>query len=299
MKFITTLLVASLALAQNAAFAQTKAPAKPASHASSATHAAPAGAHGCLKLPDVSPKVPALPAGAPCAKPLFTITTVPSVKLDYVSPEEGSALKDFLGIESTSFSLGYVDTKVGTGELAAPHKYYSIQYTGYLVDGSKFDSSYDHGGDPLTFPVGQHQVVPGWDTGFAGMRVGGKRRLFIPYQLAYGPNGRPPTIPARAELIFDLEFVAQSDKAPAPAPPPFQPQPKSPAAPGSPQPPAAPGSPQPPTAPPSSPPPPADKPQPSAPPATAPPAAAPATTTPPAAAPATATPPADTAPKPQ
>jgi peptidylprolyl isomerase len=281
MKFITTLLVASLALAQNVAFGQAKTPAKPASHALSAIHTAPAAAHGCLTLPDVSPKIPALPAGASCAKALYTITTVPSVKLDYVSPQEGSALKDFLGIESTSFSLGYIDTKVGAGELAAPHKYYSIQYTGYLVDGSKFDSSYDHGADPLTFPVGQHQVVPGWDTGFAGMRVGGKRRLFIPYQLAYGPNGRPPTIPARAELIFDLEFVAQSDKAPAPAPAPFQPAQKSP---------SAPASTQPPTAQPSSPPPSADKPQSSAAPATPPSDAAPSTVTPPATAPA-ATPP--------
>jgi peptidylprolyl isomerase len=235
MKFITTLLVASLALAQNAASAQSKAPAKPAAaHATSATHAAtPGAAHGCVKLPDLSPKIPALPAASSCAKALYTITSVPAVRLDYVSPEEGTALKDFLGIEASSFSLAYVDTKVGTGELAAPHKYYSIQYTGYLADGSKFDSSYDHGGEPLAFPIGQHQVIPGWDTGFAGMRVGGKRRLFIPFQLAYGPNGRPPTIPARAMLIFDLEFVAQNDKAPEPKTPPVQPaSPTAPAKPG-------------------------------------------------------------------
>lgn len=229
MKLFSTLLVASLALAQNAAIAQSKAPAKPAHP----THTAPAtAAHGCVKLPDLSSKIPALPAGAPCAKALYTITTVPTVKLDYVSTEEGQALKDFLGIEPTSFSLAYVDTKIGTGDLAAPGKYYSIQYTGYLADGSKFDSSYDHGGDPLVFPIGQHQVVPGWDTGFAGMHVGGKRRLFVPFQLAYGPNGRPPTIPAHAELIFDLEFIAQSDKAPTPKAP-AQPAPKAPAAPAS------------------------------------------------------------------
>ena len=277
MKFITTLLVASLALAQNAASAQSKTPAKPPAHATSATHAATAASpHGCVKLPDLSPKIPALPASAPCAKALYTITSVPTVKLDYVSPEEGSALKDFLGIEASSFSLAYVDTKVGTGELAAPHKYYSIQYTGYLADGSKFDSSYDHGGEPLAFPVGQHQVIPGWDTGFAGMRVGGKRRLFIPFQLAYGPNGRPPTIPARAMLIFDLEFIAQNDKAPEPkAPTPPVPAPAQPSTP-----PAA-----------------AQPPQ-GAPAATPPPAAAPASTPPATAAP-SSTAPTSTPPKPQ
>jgi peptidylprolyl isomerase len=275
MKFISTLLVASLALAQNAASAQSKTPAKP--HAASAAHATTAAAaHGCVKLPDLSPKIPALPGSAPCAKALYTITSVPAVKLDYVSPEEGPALKDFLGIEASSFSLAYVDTKVGTGELAAPHKYYSIQYTGYLADGSKFDSSLDHGGEPLAFPIGQHQVIPGWDTGFAGMRVGGKRRLFIPFQLAYGPNGRPPTIPARAMLIFDLEFVAQGDKAP---------EPKAPT-------PPAPAAAQPST------PPAAEQPSQSAPTATPPPAAAPASTPPATAAP-SSTAPTSTPPKAQ
>jgi peptidylprolyl isomerase len=276
MKLITTLLVASLALAQNSASSQSKAPAKPTpAHATSATHAATA-AHACVNLPDLSPKIPALPAKAPCAKALYTITSVPTVKLEYISPEEGPALKDFLGIEPNSFSLAYVDSKVGTGELAAPHKYYSIQYTGYLADGSKFDSSYDHGGEPLAFPVGQHQVIPGWDTGFAGMRVGGKRRLFIPFQLAYGANGRPPTIPARAMLIFDLEFIAQSDKAP--------------------EPPKAPTPPTPASAQPSTPPAAAQQPQ-GAPTATPPPAAAPASTPPATAAP-PSTDPTSTPPKP-
>jgi peptidylprolyl isomerase len=228
MKFTCTLLFTSVALAQNIV-AQAPAPAKPktATHAAAAAHTA-AAAHACVTVPTLSPKIPALPAGAPCAKALYTLTTVPNIKVDYASPLEGSALRDTLGIEPSSFSLDYIDIKVGTGELAAPHKWYSIQYTGYLVDGTKFDSSYDHPDhEAFVFGAGQHQVIAGWDTGFAGMRVGGKRRLFIPFQLAYGPQGHG-AIPPKAELIFDLEFIAQSDEKPAPPAheAPYQPAPK-------------------------------------------------------------------------
>jgi peptidylprolyl isomerase len=220
MKLIATLLFPSLALAQIAATAQTPAAAKPHPVAHAAT-AAPKTA--CAKLPDLSPKIPALPAGTPCAKPLYTLTAQPSIHVDYVSPLEGTALHDTLGLESTSFSLNYIDTKVGTGELAQPHKWYSIQYTGYLVDGTKFDSSLDKPGQaPFTFPYGAHQVVAGWDTGFAGMRVGGKRRLFIPHELGYGPNPHQ-AIPAKSMLIFDVEFIAQSDTDPAQKTPPTPP----------------------------------------------------------------------------
>jgi peptidylprolyl isomerase len=265
MKFVSTLLFAPLALAPHVASAQTAKSAHPAA-------AAHARTPGCVKLPELSPKIPALPAAAPCAKALYTLTTVPAIKVDYSAPEEGN-LRESLGVEPQTFTLAYIDTKVGTGELAAPHMYYSIQYTGYLANGTKFDSSYDHEPkEPFVFGVGQHQVIPGWDTGFAGMRVGGKRRLFIPFQLAYGPNGRPPTIPPRAELIFDLEFLGQSDKAPAPKTPPMPP-PTSSSTPPTPPKPVNPG--QPAAAPAQ---PPATAPAP----ATPPPAAAPASTPPPA-----------------
>jgi peptidylprolyl isomerase len=221
------------------------------SHTTTTTHSAPAA---CSKLPEISPKVPALPAGLPCAKPLYTITVEPAVKLDYISPlEDQEALHKTLGIESTSFSLDYVDTHIGTGELARSDKFYTIRYTGYLTDGTKFDSSYDHTpAEPISIEYGQHHVIPGWDTGFDGMRIGGKRRLFIPYQLAYGANGRSP-IPAKAELIFDVELVAQSDTDPTPKPP-APPAPKAPAA--NPAPSATP-------APPATPPPPSAAPTPS------------------------------------
>jgi peptidylprolyl isomerase len=225
--------IALLAALSTAATAQTT-PARPATtaHHTTTTTAQPA-AVPCAKLPELSPKIPALPPGLPCAKPLYTITVGPNVKLDYVSPLEGPELRQTLGLESSSFSLNYVDTHIGTGALAAPHKSYTIHYTGYLTDGTKFDSSVDRG-EPIYVAYGQHHVIPGWDTGFDGMHVGGKRRLFIPYQLAYGANGKAgpdgkPGIPPKADLIFDVELVSQSDENPAPKAPPTG-APASPAA---------------------------------------------------------------------
>ncbi len=136
-----------------------------------------------------------------------------------------------VGTPKPLYALRYVDTVIGAGELSQPQKYYSVRYTGWLTNGTKFDSSDDHPGkEPITFAYGGHRVIPGWDTGFEGMRVGGKRRLYIPYQLAYGEQGRPPVIPAKADLIFDLELVAQSD-APPPAPTSPAANPSQPAAP--------------------------------------------------------------------
>ena len=210
-----TLLSSALVLPMFAALAQSPATARPRA-VEHAAHTGTSARTACAKVPELSPKIPAIPAGSPCARSLYTLTTVPNVKFDYISPLEGSVLRETLGIESTSFSLDYIDTKVGTGELALPHKWYSIQYTGYLVDGTKFDSSYDHPDhEPFTFQYGEHQVVAGWDTGFAGMRVGGKRRLFIPYQLAYGPQGHG-MIPPKSMLVFDVELVAVSNQKPAP-----------------------------------------------------------------------------------
>jgi peptidylprolyl isomerase len=94
---------------------------------------------------------------------------------------------------------------------------YKVHYTGWLEDGTKFDSSVDRD-QPFEFQQGLHRVINGWDDGFEGMRVGGKRRLFIPWQLAYGAQGRGP-IPAKANLIFDIELIDQRDlNAPAPTP---------------------------------------------------------------------------------
>jgi len=120
------------------------------------------------------------------------------------------------GIPKALYTLKYIDTVIGKGPLAEPQKWYTVRYTGWLTDGTKFDSSDDHpGGEPITFPYGARRVIIGWDTGFEGMHVGGKRRLFVPYRLAYGETGRPPVIPAKANLIFDVELVSMSDNPPA------------------------------------------------------------------------------------
>jgi peptidylprolyl isomerase len=124
------------------------------------------------------------------------------------------------GVIKTEYALRYIDIKVGTGALASPGMLYSVHYTGWLYDGTKFDSSVDRG-TPIQFIQGQRRVIAGWDTGFAGMHVGGKRRLFIPYQLAYGEQGKGP-IPAKSNLIFDVELVDVSDPNAPPPPPPSQ-----------------------------------------------------------------------------
>ena len=106
-------------------------------------------------------------------------------------------------------NMRYIEIAPGTGAAAAPGKEYTVHYTGWLRDGTKFDSSVDRN-EPLKFVQGRRQVIVGWEIGFEGMKVGGKRRLFIPYQLAYGENGRGP-IPPKAELIFDVELLDVKD----------------------------------------------------------------------------------------
>lgn len=96
----------------------------------------------------------------------------------------------------------------GEGEKeAAAGDTISVHYTGTLEDGTKFDSSLDRG-QPITFELGRGRVIKGWDQGIEGMKIGEKRKLTIPYQLAYGEEGRPPTIPPKATLIFETELVS-------------------------------------------------------------------------------------------
>lgn len=111
---------------------------------------------------------------------------------------------------TTPSGLKYEDTVVGSGATAAAGQNVSVHYTGWLNNkgqkGTKFDSSVDRG-KPFQFQLGAGMVIQGWDEGVAGMKVGGKRTLYIPAALGYGAHGYPPVIPGNSDLIFDVELL--------------------------------------------------------------------------------------------
>ena len=107
----------------------------------------------------------------------------------------------------TESGLQYWDIKVGTGDEAKSGSQVKVHYTGWLATGKKFDSSVD-ANQPYDFTLGQGEVIKGWDEGVAGMKVGGKRQLRIPPELAYGEAGHSPQIPQNATLIFDVQLLA-------------------------------------------------------------------------------------------
>ncbi len=97
------------------------------------------------------------------------------------------------------------DLVKGKGPEAVRGKTVEVHYTGWLTDGTQFDSSV--GGQPFSFRIGAGEVIEGWDRGVAGMKVGGKRKLTLPPDLAYGARGAPPEIPANATLVFEIELL--------------------------------------------------------------------------------------------
>ena len=98
------------------------------------------------------------------------------------------------------------DITIGAGEVATAGQNVTVHYTGWLTDGSKFDSSKDRN-DPFVFGLGQRQVIAGWDEGVQGMEVGGKRKLTIPPALGYGARGAGGAIPPNATLVFEVELL--------------------------------------------------------------------------------------------
>jgi peptidylprolyl isomerase len=113
------------------------------------------------------------------------------------------AEEDFVTTES---GLKYYDFEEGDGPTPETGQMVSVHYTGWLEDGTKFDSSLDRG-SPFVFPIGMQYVIPGWDEGVSTMKVGGKRQLDIPAELAYGEEGAGEVIPPGATLIFEVELL--------------------------------------------------------------------------------------------
>jgi peptidylprolyl isomerase len=111
--------------------------------------------------------------------------------------------KDTLTTES---GLKIIKINKTDGKQAVSGSNVSVHYSGYLMDGSMFDSSIERG-DPIKFPLGQGRVIAGWDEGIATLKIGEKARFIIPAKLGYGANGYPPVIPENATLIFDVELV--------------------------------------------------------------------------------------------
>jgi len=164
--------------------------------------------------PDESAATPTEAATeAPTEAPTEAATPAPMAKGDAgvkVSGKPGSAPKIEVPKDGKApAGLLYKDLKVGTGPEAAAGQTVGVQYSGALfANGEKFDASWDHGGEPFEFALGQGMVIPGWDQGVAGMKKGGRRLLVIPPELGYGPNGSGP-IPANSTLVFvvDMEDI--------------------------------------------------------------------------------------------
>ena len=116
-----------------------------------------------------------------------------------------AAMKRAVELSAGITALGIEDAKVGTGAEATPGRRITVHYTGTLMDGTKFDSSRDRN-EPYPFVLGNSEVIPGWDEGLKGMKVGGLRRLTIPPSMAYGASGSGP-IPPNAALKFEVELM--------------------------------------------------------------------------------------------
>jgi peptidylprolyl isomerase len=147
-------------------------------------------------------------------RPRYALALVALAAVVVYSADRGAAGEKKEKVVTTASGLKYIDEKMGTGKAAKKGDRVEVHYTGLLKDGKKFDSSRDRG-KPFRFPLGSGKVIKGWDEGVQGMKEGGKRKLIIPPELAYGAEGvvvkGKTIIPPNAELTFDVELIRVID----------------------------------------------------------------------------------------
>lgn len=157
---------------------------------------------------------------APTSTPATAVTAEPAAATEEAAkPAASDKSSEEENMTTTTSGLKYVILKAGEGPLPKKGEIVKVHYTGKLADGTKFDSSYDRN-EPIAFPLGTGQVIPGWDEGIALLHVGDQARLVIPPDLAYGASGAGGVIPPNATLTFEVELVSVE---PGPPPPPEAP----------------------------------------------------------------------------
>ena len=149
-----------------------------------------------------TPSIAATEASATVASTPSSVTATPTASSTPKKTTTGANK-----VVTTSSGLKYTELKVGAGATPKTGQIVSVQYTGTLENGTKFDSSRDRG-VPFEFPLGTGQVIKGWDEGISTMKVGGRRQLIIPPKLGYGAQGAGGVIPPNATLIFDVELLS-------------------------------------------------------------------------------------------
>ncbi len=143
-----------------------------------------------------------LAAALPLALALGLLAALPAAAAENAEEKPMPAAEEI----TTPSGLKYLELAVGDGTQAKSGDRVEVHYTGWLLDGTKFDSSVDRG-RPFAFPLGAGRVIRGWDEGVAGMKVGGKRKLVIPPGLGYGDRGAGGVIPPNATLVFEVELL--------------------------------------------------------------------------------------------
>lgn len=160
-----------------------------ATQQSAPAEAKPAGEKGAASQQETGPALPKEAQEAYPGEPKFSAT----------APKGTTTV-------TTKSGLQYQDIVVGKGEMPKPGDTIFVDYVGWFANGQRFDTTYKTG-TPQDFIIGKGRVIPGWDEGMLTMRVGGRRRLVVPSDLAYGPDGNPPAIPPDATLTFEVHLL--------------------------------------------------------------------------------------------